>query len=89
MVKCRACVSAVLRCSVHFSSDEMQGPKCAYFSRGVAKVESYEKRLIFHWFLYGLVTLEKKLQNRCREDEDRKVAQMQSAKTNRESSSAL
>ena len=50
-VKCRACVSGVLRCSVHFSSDEMQGAKCAYFSRGVAKVESYEKRLIFHWFL--------------------------------------
>ena len=68
VVKCRACVSAVLRCSVHFSSDEMQGRKSAYFSRGVVKAESYAKRLIFHWFSLCLVTLEKKLQNRCSED---------------------
>ena len=27
------------------------GQKSAYCLKGVAKVESYEKRLVFHWFL--------------------------------------
>ena len=53
---------------MHFSSGEMQGPKCAYFSRGVAKVASYEKRLIFHWFFFiRFGGPHKKLQNPCRE----------------------
>ena len=56
------------------------GDKFAYFVRGVAKVESYEKRLIFQWFFKGLVTYAKKLQNRCSEDKGFKVAQMLGAK---------
>ena len=33
------------------------GQKNAYSLRGVEKVESYEKRMIFHRFLQGLVAL--------------------------------